>query len=385
MDNIQKMKKIGVCSGSFDPITNGHLWVIEEGKKLFDEFHVLIGPVAKKETLFTPQERKAMIDKVVKPPVIVDILYGGNVLSYIKELKGEIYLLRGIRNEADCKYELDIAKCIRAAGGDCHYLFVTPPTDLEGTSSSYVKYLCACSHWNEVAKCVPPNVKEELLKTHKKRRETFITAGEVATLYPETPSTFEAGFGPADIFNANSCQWSTTERKLYARKIRDSKQSDITLLSTSGHQIPMVDELEEILDEFGRANVNIQFFGKMRDNFKQLVDNGFVKFSDYVTAEQVRLMLDPCWMDVVSSESYDLKEIPLQSVKPMGGRYAWVSQSLGPIIVDLKPKNLVWNDDLPPVVVIEGKHRWLDAEEHGDKKIMAYVGNKAMKYFKGEK
>jgi len=370
------VKKIGVCSGSFDPITNGHLWVIEEGKKLFDEFHVLIGPVAKKDTLFTPQERKTMIEKVVKPPVIVDILHTGNILWYTNKLEGEVYLLRGIRNESDCKYELDITKCIRAAGGNCHYLFVTPPSELEGTSSTYTKYLCASNQWDEVARRVPPHVKDELFKAYQNRRKTFITTAEVASLYPASIfETTTAGFGPADIHNADFCQWSPTERK---------DQKDITLLSTSGHQIPMVDELEEILDHLGPDKVNIHFFGKMRDNFKQLEANGFVKFADYVMAEQVRLMLDPCWMDVVSSESYDLKEIPLTSVKPMGERYMPCSQSLGPIIVDLKPKAIDWNNDLPPVVVIEGKHRWLDAQERGDKKIMAYVGNKAMKYFKGD-
>lgn len=52
------MKKIGIYSGSFDPITNGHLWVIEEGKKLFDEFHVLIGPVLKKISCLIPMNAR---------------------------------------------------------------------------------------------------------------------------------------------------------------------------------------------------------------------------------------------------------------------------------------------------------------------------------------
>lgn len=381
------MKRIGIVSGSFDPITNGHLWVIEEAKKLFDEVHVLIGPVAKKETLFTPQERKHMIEKVLKPnkesyPLVIEILHTGNILAYVKEIsadkygpRGEICLLRGIRNEADCKYELDIVECIRAAGGQVHYLFVTPPSNMKGLSSSYTKYLCACSHWEEVGKAVPEVVKDELWKAYKERRKTFITAGEVATLYPEVASIFEtttAGFAPTP----NATFKNTMDRK---------EDRELYLLSTSGHQIPMVDELETILDEIGRANVNITFFGKIKDNFKHLVDTGFIKFSDFVTAEQVSNMLDPCWMEVVSSEVYELKEIPLESVKPMGGRYLPASQSLGPIIVDLKPKAVEWSTELPAVVVIEGKHRWLDAQERGDEKIMAYVGNKALKYFKTEK
>jgi len=358
------MKKIGIFSGSFDPITNGHLWVIEEGKKLFDEFHVLIGPVPKRNKVFSSYERKAMIDTLVKPPVIVDILYTNNMSGYISKLDGEVFLFRGIRNEDDAAYELGIVQCLRAVGENCHFVFVTPPNDLEMVSSSHVKDLCTCGYWDEVAKEVPPNVVDELKKYFKNRSSNWIVAQQAPTSIFETTT---AGFAP-------------TPNETFTSSI---EPQSITLFSNNSHKIKMVDELEEILNKLKKNKVNIQFFGKMRDNFKQLEANGFIKFADAVAAEQVRMMLDPCHIDVVSSEQYLLTQIPLDAVRPLDKeRFLPCSQSLGPIIVDLKPKGLEWNQELPSVVIIEGKHRWLDAQERGDKTIMAYVGNKALKYFK---
>lgn len=291
-------------------------------------------------------------------------------MAYTRKLEGEVFLLRGIRNKEDAEYELAITQCITVAGGNCHFLFVTAPPELEEISSSSIKHLCESSDWEQVAKQVPFHVLERLKEVYYKRRQKWIVAQDVPASIFETTT---AGFGPMP---------HETFPSSYEQKQQRDAESELTLISTSGHRIPMVDELEGILNKLDRSKVTIQFFGKMRDNFKQLEANGFIKFADFITAEQVRMMLDPCWMDVVSSETYDLKEIPLESVKPMGVRFVPCSQSLGPIIVDLKPKELIWADSLPPVVVIEGKHRWMDAQERGDEKIMAYVGNEAMKYFK---
>ena len=88
-------------------------------------------------------------------------------------------------------------------------------------------------------------------------------------------------------------------------------------------------------------------------------------------------MLEPAPFDLAVSEKYYLQTIWIDDVEPTGARYIKRSCSLGPIIVDV-------NEDfseLKPVIVIEGKHRWLDARKHGEKTIQAWVGERAIAYW----
>lgn len=346
------MKRIGIYSGTFDPLTNGHLWIIEEGKKLFDEFHVLIGTHPKKECYFSVEERKEMVDAVVKPPIKVDILYDQNIIEYVSKLDGDISLLRGIREEKDTQYELDIVNCIRAAGGNYHFIFLPPPESGKNISSSHIKYLVACEFWAEVEKMVPSHV---LAKLKVKKPKWLALEPEVASIF----GTSTVGFVP----------------------ITDETSRGINLFSNNSHKIEMVDELEDLIKSIGKDKVNIQFYGRMRDNFAKLVKHGILQFANFLSCHQVREMLDPCSFDVVVSDTFYLKTIPLLAAEPLGERYLPCSQSLGPIIVETN--TVIGNNTslgyLGPIIVIEGKHRWLDAEERGDKYIMAYVGSKALK------
>ncbi len=94
-----------VFPGSFDPITNGHLDVIERGSKLFDELIIAVGRSPIKNPLFTPAERVEMIAELIAdmPNVTVDG-FDGLMVEYAKQKDADV-ILRGLRSLTDVQYE----------------------------------------------------------------------------------------------------------------------------------------------------------------------------------------------------------------------------------------------------------------------------------------
>ncbi len=123
---------------------------------------------------------------------------------------------------------------------------------------------------------------------------------------------------------------------------------------------------------------------KSRQNFERLLSAGILRLEETIEAYQVRKMLDPFPLDVVASDVFVLDEIPMDLIGTLGGRWVPCSRSFGPIIVDVN--TVIGNDSewghIGDVMVIEGKHRLLDARERGEKTIKAYVGDLALRYFK---
>ena len=130
--------------------------------------------------------------------------------------------------------------------------------------------------------------------------------------------------------------------------------------------------------DYNPAGISQLYFKELSAMYNNLYGlslyNGFISFAKTVTADQVREMLDPFPRDVVASEVFTLTTIPIDMVRPIGERYIPCSQSLGPILVDVNEVMRDHYDD--PYLIIEGKHRWLDAKERGEGTIMAWVGNK---------
>jgi len=119
------MGKTAVYPGSFDPITNGHLDIINRGLRIFDKIIVLIGYNPNKQTtLFTIEERMAMVEALVKDRerMCVDC-YTGLLVDYVKE-KQVNCIMRGLRAMSDFEYEFQLALINRRLDRDIETVFL---------------------------------------------------------------------------------------------------------------------------------------------------------------------------------------------------------------------------------------------------------------------
>jgi pantetheine-phosphate adenylyltransferase len=162
------MEKI-VFAGSFDPLTNGHLWVIQEGLEIAQKVVVFVAQNINKKSKFSAQKRKKMIEdscaaKGFGDRVEVAILTNEYVATKAL-LVGASHLIRGIRSPNDFDYESLIQKTNTDVLGGAKTIFVMPPRDLESVSSSFVKSLMGPVGWHwHIKDFVPAPVYEELLK-----------------------------------------------------------------------------------------------------------------------------------------------------------------------------------------------------------------------------
>jgi pantetheine-phosphate adenylyltransferase len=161
--------KRAVYAGSFDPPTNGHLWVIEEGSKLFDELIVAVGINPAKKYTFSVEERRKMLEEITEnlPNVKVSSFENMFLVKYAASVGAET-ILRGIRNDGDYKIERER----RYVNSDlepriCTVLLI-PPREKAEISSSMVKELIGPAGWEEVVrKYVPSPVYKKLLQRFK--------------------------------------------------------------------------------------------------------------------------------------------------------------------------------------------------------------------------
>lgn len=152
------MSTFGVYAGSFDPLTNGHLWMIENGGALFDRFVVLVGNNPDKSYTFPTSTRLGFVAAALRGPVTGEAGLIGNAFLVDVALKmGATHILRGVRSSADFEYE----RGMRNVNGDrapgLTTVLLCPPRDLCEVSSSMVKGLVGPEGWRDlVAKYVPP-------------------------------------------------------------------------------------------------------------------------------------------------------------------------------------------------------------------------------------
>lgn len=158
--------KIGIYPGSFDPITLGHLDVIERSSKIVDKLIIGVLNNSAKKSLFTPDERVEMIREVTKhiPNVEVES-FSGLVVEYA-ELKQANILVRGLRAITDFEYELQIAQVNHKQNPNVDTIFLTTAVEYSYISSSLVKEFA--SYGSDVSQFVPPLIVEKLKDKYKK-------------------------------------------------------------------------------------------------------------------------------------------------------------------------------------------------------------------------
>lgn len=161
------MKRIAVFPGSFDPITNGHIDIIERAQDIFDEIIVAVLENPQKECLFDIHERVEMIKELFadSPKVKVET-FDGLLMNYMKK-KGAKIVIRGLRAISDFEYEFQMALMNRKLNPEVETLFMMPNVVYSYLSSRLVKEVYSLGGC--VRDLVPPVVEKYLEKKLKKR------------------------------------------------------------------------------------------------------------------------------------------------------------------------------------------------------------------------
>ena len=158
------MKK-GVYAASFDPVTNGHLWVIQQGARLFDQLVVAIGVNPDKAYTFSLSERLNLLRQTTAQfeNVTVDSYENQFLVNYARSIQAE-YIVRGIRTQTDYEYERGMRYINSDLDDGIVTLFLMPPREIAEISSSFVKGLVGPTGWREVVnRYVPDPVYQKFL------------------------------------------------------------------------------------------------------------------------------------------------------------------------------------------------------------------------------
>jgi len=153
-----------VFPGSFDPITCGHIDVINRGVKLFDELVIAVGENSVKSPIFTGKERAEMIREIFagRDDIIVET-YDGLTVEYVRHIGADV-MLRGLRNLTDVQYEFQLAMTNRAVAG-IETVFVMTAEQYGFVSSTLIREVASLG--GDVSNLIPENVYRRLKEKFK--------------------------------------------------------------------------------------------------------------------------------------------------------------------------------------------------------------------------
>ncbi len=155
-------KHIAVYPGSFDPITYGHLDIIQRGLEVFDQLIVAVARNSEKKALFTTEERLQMIRETVGDDRRLRVdTFDGLLVNYVAE-QGANVILRGLRAVSDFEYEFQIAQMNHTVQEQVETLFMMTSVPFGYLSSSIVKEVASLR--GPIDTFVPPPVKRALEK-----------------------------------------------------------------------------------------------------------------------------------------------------------------------------------------------------------------------------
>jgi len=155
--------KIAIYPGSFDPLTFGHIDILERASSLFDKVIVGVAESKAKKPLFTVDERLALIDEMFADNDKIESLgYSEKLTVDLARENNAIAIIRGLRAVADFEYEFQLATMNRSLAPDIESIFFTPKDTLIYVSSSLVKEIVQFG--GDVTRFVPKHVVSALEK-----------------------------------------------------------------------------------------------------------------------------------------------------------------------------------------------------------------------------
>jgi pantetheine-phosphate adenylyltransferase len=149
-----------IYPGSFDPITNGHVDIIERGLKVFDRVIVAVLKNPKKRPLFTTKERVQMIQEIFASKTEVEIRAFDGLLVDFARSQGTRVVIRGLRAISDFEYEFQMALMNRGLAPDIETFFMMPSVNYSFLSSNLVREVAGLG--GSIEGLVPPLVARKL-------------------------------------------------------------------------------------------------------------------------------------------------------------------------------------------------------------------------------
>ncbi len=154
-----------IYPGSFDPVTNGHLDIIERASKICDRLIVAVLINHSKNPLFSIDERVNLLKKVVKDNTNVQIeCFSGLLVDFVKEKNANV-IIKGLRAVSDFEYELQMALLNKNQAPDIETLFMMSSINYSFLSSSMVKELAR--HGGNITGLVPECIEKDIIDKFK--------------------------------------------------------------------------------------------------------------------------------------------------------------------------------------------------------------------------
>lgn len=157
---VKELSKIGVYPGSFDPLTYGHLDLIARGSNLFDKLYISVTYNLSKETLFTAEERKEMLELATVHYDNVEVVICDTLIADFAKKMNANFLIRGLRAITDFEYELQMASTNLILNPNVDTVFMMTKTEYSYYSSSMVKEIAKFD--GDISRFVPEQVATRL-------------------------------------------------------------------------------------------------------------------------------------------------------------------------------------------------------------------------------
>lgn len=189
-----KIPKIGLLAGSFNPVTIGHVHLITEGAQLFDKLIVAVSSNStKRNETYSVGTRKRLIEESIADcpearDLDIEVIISHNELTAnVAKEHNARYLLRGLRNTIDLEYEKTIARVNKGIYPELTNVFSLSSPDDESVSSSVVRGLIGYPGWEEAVKpFVSRPVFNHLIKTHEGYKDRFVDLIMRMSIRPDT-------------------------------------------------------------------------------------------------------------------------------------------------------------------------------------------------------
>jgi pantetheine-phosphate adenylyltransferase len=154
------LERKAIYAGTFDPITYGHVDVIERACEMFDKVYVVIAVNSKKTTLFSEGERLEMINEALKHISNVEVITHHKLTVELAREKGAVAMVRGIRAVSDFEYEFQIALMNRKLEPNIYTVFLTPHEKYTYLNSTIIREIA--SYGRDTSEFVPEIVANKL-------------------------------------------------------------------------------------------------------------------------------------------------------------------------------------------------------------------------------